>query len=126
MQKMKIPSIQKFALLFFIALLPVSATRAEQFYRLHEGITAYVVNPAGKDFTVSIDVRDINLYANGPREVLFKVYDPDGRPVVREVIPDDGCVSANTPERIGGWDHEMQSYFNHYAKGIPPMFRWSG
>ena len=36
----------------------------------------------------------------GPREVLFKVYDPDGQPVVREVIPDDGCASANMPDGL--------------------------
>ena len=96
-----------------------------QTYRLYEGITAYVNNPYGKDFSVGLDVRDLNLYASGPREILFKVYDPDGRPVVREVIPDDGCVSANLPDRIGGWDHELQSFINHYAKGTTPSFRWS-
>ena len=67
-----------------------AAQPAEQFFRLHEGVTAYVPNPDGKDFSVRLDVRDLNLYANGPREVLFKVYDPDGKPVVREIIPDDG------------------------------------
>jgi len=103
----------------------VPAPAAEQFYRLHEGITAYVVNTDGKDFGVSLDVRDLNLYANGPREILFKVYDPDGQPVVREIIPDDGCTTANLPDRIGGWDHELQSFINHYAKGTTPSIRWS-
>ena len=101
-----------------------NAPVAEQFFRLYEGITAYVNNPDGKDFTVGIDVRDINLYANGPREVLFKVYDSDGRPVVREVVPDDGCANANMPDRIGGWDHELQCFINHFAKGTMPSFRW--
>jgi len=77
-------------------------TMKGQTYRLHEGITAYVNNPDGKDFSVGLDVRDLNLYANGPREILFKVYDPDGKPVVREIIPDDGCATANLPDRIGG------------------------
>ncbi len=122
---MKLRTLRKLAALVLVTLFASTAARAEQFYRLCEGVTAYVVNPSGKDFTVSIDVRDLNLYANGPREVLFKVYDPDGRPVVREVIPDDGCVSSNMPERIGGWDHELQALFHHYAKGIPPMIRWS-
>ncbi|MBI3986426.1 MAG: hypothetical protein HY343_05880 [Lentisphaerae bacterium] len=94
-------------------------------YRLYEGVTVYVNNPDGKDFNVSLDVRDLNLFANGPREVLFKVYDPDGRPVVREIIPDDGCVSPNFPDRIGGWDHELQYYANLYEKGTVPSFRWS-
>jgi len=104
---------------------PVQSQPSEQFFRLHEAITAYVPNPEGKDFTVSLDVRDLNLYANGPREILFKVYDPDGKPVVREIIPDDGCVTANLPDRIGGWDHELQSFINHYVKGTTPSLRWS-
>src|SRR5262245_36969562 len=98
---------------------------AEQVFRLHEGVTAYVHNPDGKDFTVSLDVRDINHQANGPREALFKVYDPDGKPLVREVIPDDGCVSAGQPDRIGGWDHDLQSFLNHHVKGTVPSVRWS-
>ena len=110
-----------------LAPAPASAQDAtsSQTFRLHEGITAYVVNPDGKDFSVGLDVRDLNLYANGPREILFKVYDPDGTPVVREVIPDDGCATANQPDRLGGWDHELQSYINHYAKGTVPSYRWS-
>lgn len=97
----------------------------EQTFRMNEGVTIFALNPDGKDFTVSIDVRDLNLFANGPRETLFKVYDPDGIPVVREVIPDDGCGEANFPDRIGGWDHELQYYANLYAKGTTPSFRWS-
>lgn len=110
-----------------IVLVPtlVNAQPAEQFFRLHEGVTAYVHNPDGKDFSVRLDVRDLNLHANGPREVLFKVYDPDGKPVVREVIPDDGCTTANLPDRIGGWDHELQSFINHRVKGTAPSYRWS-
>src|SRR4051794_37943738 len=101
------------------------ATTDGQFYRLFEGITAYIDNPDGKDFTVGLDVRDLNLVANGPREVLFKVYDPDGNPVVREIIPDDGCVSPNFPDRIAGWDQEFQYYANLYARGTSPSYRWS-
>src|SRR5438094_10470128 len=100
------------SVILFTLTARAQAQPEEQFYRLHEGITAYVVNPDGKDFTVRLDVRDLNLQANGPREVLFKVYDPTGKPVVREVIPDDGCTTANQPDRIGGWDHELQSFIN--------------
>ncbi|MBI2440152.1 MAG: hypothetical protein HYV35_02155 [Lentisphaerae bacterium] len=96
-----------------------------QTYRLYEGITVYINNPEGQDFTLALDVRDLNLLASGPRELLFKVYDPDGQPVVREIIPDDGCASPNFPDRIGGWDHELQYYANLYAKGTFPAFRWS-
>jgi len=98
---------------------------AEDTYRLYQGVTIYVNNPQGQDFSVNLDVRDLNLFANGPREVLFKVYDPDGQPVVREVIPDDGVTSGNFPERIGGWDHELQYYADLYARGTRPSFQWS-
>jgi hypothetical protein len=102
-----------------------AADLAEQTFRLCEGVTVFVVNPEGRAFTVGLDIRDLNLFANGPRETLFKVYDPDGIPVVREFIPDDGCGDANFPDRIGGWDHELQYYANLYAKGSTPSFRWS-
>jgi len=96
-----------------------------QTFRLYEGITAYVHNPDGKAFSVQLEVRDINLISQGPREVLFKVYDPDGQPVVREVIPDDGITEGLFPERLGGWCEELQYYMTLYAKGTKPSFRWS-
>jgi len=98
---------------------------AEKIFRLYDGVTVFIDNPDGRDFTVGLDIRDLNLFANGPREILFKVYDPDGVPVLREIIPDDGCGSENFPDRIGGWDHELQYYANLYAKGTMPSFRWS-
>lgn len=117
------------AVLIFLHIPRVSAQApaapAENFYRLYEGITAYIHNPEGKDFSVGVDVRDLNLYANGPREVLFKIYDPDGNAVVREVIPDDGCSTPNMPDRIGGWDHELQCWIDVQAKGTTPWIRWS-
>jgi hypothetical protein len=119
-------------LVFVSSLLtagPVQSQQAdattEHTFRLCEGVTLFVINPADQDFTVSVDVRDLNLFANGPRETLFKVYDPDGWPVVREFIPDDGCGDANFPDRIGGWDHELQYYANLRVKGSLPSFRWS-
>lgn len=113
------------ASLLILATAHGQAQPPEQFFRLHEGITAYVNNPDGRPFTVRLDVRDLNLQANGPREVLFKVYDPSGKPVVREIIPDDGCTTSNLPERTGGWDHELQCFINYYAKGAVPLYRWS-
>lgn len=94
-------------------------------YRLYHGITAYIDNPQGKDFDLTLDLRDINLVANGPREVLFKVYDPEGTPVVREIIQDDGIVSRSYMPRIGGWDHELDYYALCYSRGTLPMLRWS-
>jgi len=117
-----------FLLMLLPGVLPAwgqEAATTERTFRLCEGVTLFVLNPEGKDFTVGLEVRDLNLLAGGPRETLFKVYDPDGFPVAREIIPDDGCGEPNFPDRIGGWDHELQYYANLYAKGTAPSFRWS-
>src|SRR4029078_12313346 len=58
------------------ALAQDNASAGAQTSRLYEGITAYVPNPEGKAFSIHLEIRDINLFAQGPREVLFKVYDP--------------------------------------------------
>lgn len=108
-------------------LLPMqsSGSAAEVTCRLYQGVTAYVDNSKGGDFTVELDVRDLNIFANGPREILFKVYDPDGQAVVREYIPDDGVESKHYLPRIGGWDHELEYYELCRSKGTLPMGRWS-
>jgi len=94
-------------------------------YRLYEGISLYVNNAAGEDFDVQLDVRDLNIYANGPREVMVKIYDPDGKPIVRQFIPDDGVVANDFPGRLGGWDHELAYAANLMAKGTLPTTRFS-
>ncbi len=118
------------ALAMASALFAPTPSRAQQTpdsrtYRLYEGITAYVNNPDGRAFSVHLEIRDINLMTQGPREVLFKVYDPDGEPVVREVIPDDGITQGAFGDRVSGWCDELQYYANLYAKGTRPAFRWS-
>lgn len=105
--------------------LASDAAPNEKIFRLYEGITAYINNPEGRDFDISLDLRDLNLFANGPREVLIKIYDPDGKLLARQIVPDDGVRSPNFSDRIGGWDHELQYYANLYAKGTNPSFRWS-
>jgi len=122
---------RKTVILTGIACLVLAASASAQAgpesrtYRLYHGITAHVNNPQGKDFTVTLDLRDLNIYANGPREVLFKIYDPEGKALVREVIPDDGVESKNYMPRIGGWDHELGYYALCYSRGTKPMVRFS-
>jgi hypothetical protein len=115
------PPLTLLALTLFV---PAPAA-AESTHRLYDGLTAFVHNADGKDFTVSVDVRDINIYETGPREVLFKVYDSDGKPVVREIIPDDGVVSKAYLPPIAAWDHEAWYYTYCYMQGTQPMIRWS-
>jgi hypothetical protein len=120
---MRLPRFVTFCILLVLAVPRTVA--AQTTHRLYDGITAFVPNDAGKDFTVTLDVRDINIFETGPREVLFKVYDPDGTPVVREVIPDDGVVSKAYQPPVAAWDHEAWYYAHCNAQGVPPMIRWS-
>lgn len=101
------------------------ADAAETTYRLYDGFTAFVNNPDGKDFTVTLDVRDINRFSRGPNEMLVQVSPPDGRPVVRKVIPDDGVVTGTYKVPVGGWDHEAWYYATCYSRGLEPADRWS-
>ena len=94
-------------------------------YRLYQGVDLYVNNPSGKAFDVTLQVRDLNLFSEGPREILFKVYDPGGATPVREIIPDDGVDGKGFLPRLGGWDHEMWYYTLCYSRGSKPMFPWS-
>ena len=98
---------------------------SETTYRLYDGITAFVTNPDGRPFTVTLDVRDINHRMHGPSELLVKVYPPDGKPVVREVIPDDGITAPTANPVFAGWDHEAWYYATCYSRGLQPLVRWS-
>ena len=123
---MKKPGIRSVLFVLLVLALPAAGLGATgETYRLYDGITLFVNNEAGRDFTLSLDVRDINLLEKGPRELLVKVYDPDGRTVIREVIPDDGVTSGGVLPFGGGWDHEAWYYANCYMKGLQPLARWS-
>lgn len=98
---------------------------AESACRLYRGVTFYINNPEGVDFDFEMDVRDLNLFSKGAREILFKIYAPDGSLVEREVIPDDGVASEGFPVPVIGWDTELQYYMTLYAAGSSPSLRWS-
>src|SRR5687768_15745122 len=74
-------------------LFGTPAARGQEFHRLYDGVTLYVDNRDGRAFDLSLDVIDTNIYENGPREVMIKVYDAAGATHVREVIADDGVTS---------------------------------
>ena len=112
------------ALLLVLAIVS-SSDAAGQTYRMHDGVTAFVVNHEAKAFSVSLDIRDLNMFEEGPREVLVKVYDPDGHTVVREVIPDDGITEPAYQHPAGAWDHEAWYYAWTRMQGEAPMIRWS-
>ncbi|MCS6852559.1 MAG: hypothetical protein NZ700_15495 [Gemmataceae bacterium] len=94
-------------------------------YRLHDGLTAFIANTDGRALTLTLDVRDLNLVESGPREVLVKVYDPRGRPLIREIIPDDGIHTPACQFPVAAWDHEAWYYAWCHMQGAAPMMRWS-
>lgn len=98
--------------------------RSETF-RLYPGVAVYINNPEARSFEVNLEVRDLNVYENGPREVLVKLYTPDGKPVVREIIPDDGVVAPVFTERLAGWDHQLQYAALQKTHGLVPTLRTS-
>jgi len=108
-----------------VSSVSAEPTEDSRTYRLYPGIAAYVHNPKGEALDLSIELRDWNVFASGPREVMLKVYDPEGRPVIRQLIEDDGIVSRGYQPAIGGWDHEMWYYAMCYGRGTLPMLRWS-
>lgn len=118
---------QKLSIIAFLpACLAISSALAVgTTYRLYDGITAFVVNPDGRDFTLTLDVRDINHRMHGPSELLVKVYPPDGKPVVREIIADDGVLAHTSAPAAAGWDHEAWYYATCYSRGLEPLVRWS-
>ena len=117
--------LQTLLLMTLVAAIPLQAVAGESTHRLYDGVTAFVNNADGKDFTVTLDVRDINHRMHGPSELLVKVYPPDGRPVVREVIADDGVLTHTSNPSAAGWDHEAWYYATCYSRGLQPLVRWS-
>lgn len=104
---------------------PPAAEPGAETHRLYDGITVFVNNTEGRDFTLTLGVQDLNLLEKGPREVLVKAYSPAGNTLVREVIEDDGVISGGALPFGGGWDHEAWYYAQSYIHGLQPLIRWS-
>ena len=94
-------------------------------HRLYDGITAFINNPDGQAFKIDLEVRDINFRMQGPSELLVKAYSPDGKPAVREIVPDDGVIDRSSDAHGAGWDHEAWYYATVYSRGLRPLIRWS-
>jgi hypothetical protein len=114
-------------LLLAAMMLALTVSRAEEapYQRLYDSLTVFLSNPAGTDFDMTLEVWDINHFNNGPSELLWKVYPPDGRPVVREIIPDDGLPNGIFGPPMAGWDMEAWYYATSYARAIEPAIKWS-
>ncbi|MCX5662056.1 MAG: hypothetical protein NTW19_20445 [Planctomycetota bacterium] len=110
----------------FLAIVQPRAAHAQgATHRLYDDIAYFFDNSQGRDFAITLDIRDINHVVRGPSEVLVKVYDPAGNLLVREVIPDDG-VNPNEPGGApGAWDHDAFYYATLYGRGLRPAIPWS-
>ncbi|MCS7167312.1 MAG: hypothetical protein RMI91_11415 [Gemmatales bacterium] len=116
--------MKRLSIVVLVVLSHTLAARGQANYRLHDGVTLFVHNTGGQDFTFHLSVRDLNLFEHGPREVLVKVYDPWGNTLVRQVLPDDGITKPLFQIPMAAWDHE--AWFHAYAqeKGAA-LLRWS-
>lgn len=75
--------------------------------------------------TLSLEVRDLNHLSPAPAEMLVKIYDPEGRVQVREMISDDGVCAPSYAPALAGWDHEAWYYQTCRTRGLEPMISWS-
>ncbi len=94
-------------------------------YRLYDDLGLFFHNSEGGSFTLHLSVQDLNRSARGPSELMLHLYDPEGRLVVREVIPDDGIDVCGSGPTLAGWDHEAWYYETCYSRGLDPLVRWS-
>lgn len=108
-----------------MAIAGESPAGSNPWHRLYPGATFFFDNPDGKPFELTLDVQDLNLLESGPREVLVKLYQPDGATPVRQVIPDDGIISGGLLPAYAAWDHEGWYYGYCYATGSTPAYRFS-
>lgn len=117
--------MRKFGLLTVALVFAKVRGGEETTLRLYDGVNLFIDNTDGVDFSLSFDVRDTNFFFKGPSELLVKVYDPEGRVLVREVIEDDGVPSGIYAPPLAGWDQIAWYYEASYSRGIEPMVRWS-
>ena len=76
-----------------LAIETARLAAGQETHRLYDAITAFVNNDEGRDFNITLEVRDLNHVARGPAELLLKVYDPDGARVATTTC---GCPAAFT------------------------------
>ncbi|MCX5661603.1 MAG: hypothetical protein NTW19_18150 [Planctomycetota bacterium] len=122
------PGVVAILLALAASLLLAAPARAANpeppvFYHLRQGVTFYVVNPSGKDFTVDLDLKDLNIYCQGAQTALVKVYGPEGEVAVDDEIPDDGIVNGGYDQAWAGWDHEQWARAGLRDLGAEALFR---
>ena len=88
---------------------PIVGAREDMptYYRLRAGVSFYLVHANDDPFSVTVDLKDINVYSQGPQTALLKMYDPAGNILHDEDLPDDGITDGGYNAAFAGWDHEI-------------------
>lgn len=103
----------------------VAMSEEAPIYRLYDDLALFFVHAKGGSFVLRLTVRDLNRLACGPSELMVHLYDPQGRLILREVLPDDGVNPRNGGPTLAGWDHVAWYYETCYSRGLDPLVRWS-
>lgn len=94
-------------------------------WRCREGLVFHLLDEKGDGFNLSIDIRDMNTYLQGPREVLIFISGPNGNILVKRVVPDDGIIKGNFKYKDGVADlwqdiRYREFYRFNSSSGKPP------
>lgn len=112
-----------FALLFATGFLSASDSGIlgpDKFWRPRENMTFYLYDRTGGGFSLAVDVRDMNVYLEGPRPAFLFLVDPDGKIVDRKFVEDDGVVKNDFIYKDGVSDLYMDFRYREYHRHNSP------
>ncbi len=89
-------------------------------WRCREGLVFHLLDEKGTGFNLSIDVRDMNTYMQGPREVLVFVSGPQGNILVNKIIPDDGVTKGDFKHKDGVADFWQDVRYREFYRFNSP------
>jgi len=94
-------------------------------WRPREALVFHMLNEQGAGFAVTVTLRDMNTYMQGPRAAFFMITGPKDEVLARQFIEDDGVVSGNAQYHDGM--HDVYADFRyrewhgvHSPGGYPP------
>jgi hypothetical protein len=89
-------------------------------WRLRNQVVYHLVDDAGDGFDLTVFIRDMNVYDQGPRTVTLFVEGPQGRTLVNRVVPDDGIESGNAQYHDGTADVYMDFRYREWHRMYSP------
>ena len=94
-------------------------------WRPREWLIFNMHDAEGSGFDLTLTLRDMNTYLQGPTPLLVWVTGPDDQTLVRHEVADDGHVAGNERYRDGIYDpfadFRYRQWHNHYSPGgYPP------